>query len=33
MFQVWDGNVFLFYCRGDETGLYDEQGFQVVEEN
>ena len=30
MFQVWDGDLFLFTCDVDEVDLYAEQGFRVV---
>ena len=32
MYQVWDGDLFLFYCESVETDLYTEQGFTIVEE-
>ena len=32
IFQVWDGDLFLFTCSKYEADLYSEQGFQVVPE-
>lgn len=31
MFEVWDGDLFLFTCEADEADMYAEQGFRVVE--
>ena len=32
MFEIWDGDVFLFYVEsGYEADTYAEQGFRVVE--
>ena len=33
MYQVWDGDLFLFTCTEDEVDLYSEQGFSIVEES
>lgn len=32
MYQVWEGDLFLFYCESDEVDLYVEQGFSIVSE-
>lgn len=29
MYEVWDGDVFLFNVDFDEVDFYDEQGFTV----
>jgi hypothetical protein len=31
MFEVWDGDLFLFTCESIEADLYIEEGFRVVE--
>jgi hypothetical protein len=31
MYQVWDGDLFLFTCDADEVDSYAEQGFSVVD--
>jgi len=31
MYQVWDGDLFLFTCEADEADMYAEEGFRVVE--
>lgn len=33
MYQVWDGDLFLFNCDSEEVDLYNEQGFRVVKES
>jgi len=33
MYQVWDGDLFLFTCDADEADMYSEQGFNVVGDN
>jgi len=30
MYQVWDGEVFLFLCDKNEADIYSDQGFTVV---
>ncbi len=30
MYQVFDDNLFLFYCNKDEVDSYKAQGFRVV---
>jgi hypothetical protein len=32
MYQVWDGDLFLFYCGVTEIDDYMEQGFSIVSE-
>jgi hypothetical protein len=32
MFQVWDGDLFLFYCDEYDADVYSEQGFNIVKE-
>ena len=33
MYQIWDGNLFLFYCKNKlEAMSYGDQGFAVFEE-
>jgi hypothetical protein len=29
MFEIWDGDLFLFTCDAYEVDLYEEQGFTV----
>jgi hypothetical protein len=29
MFQVWDGDLFLFTCEADEVDAYKSEGFSV----
>jgi hypothetical protein len=31
-FQVWDGDMFLFYCDKYDVDSYAEQGYNVVTE-
>ena len=33
MVQVWEGDLFLFYCEAAEADLYAEQGFTLVDES
>jgi hypothetical protein len=30
MFEVWDGDLFLFTCEAVEADIYVEQGFRLV---
>ena len=32
MYQVWDGDLFLFYCGVTEIDEYMEAGFSIVTE-
>jgi hypothetical protein len=32
MYQVWDGDLFLFYCSVTEVELYIDDGFSVISE-
>jgi hypothetical protein len=32
MIQVWDGDLFLFYCEQCDADLYQEQGFSLETE-
>jgi hypothetical protein len=32
MVQVWDNDLFLFYCDELEADLYADQGFNIVKE-
>ena len=29
MFQVWDGDLFLFTCIAEEADMYSEEGYTV----
>ena len=31
MFEVWDGDLFLFTCDEYEVDLYSEQGFKILD--
>jgi hypothetical protein len=31
MFQVWDGDLFLFNCVAEEADMYSEEGYTVVQ--
>lgn len=33
MYQVWDGDQYLFNCDEDEADIYSEQGFELVKES
>lgn len=32
MCQVWEGDLFLFYCYPDQALVYAEQGYRIVDE-
>jgi hypothetical protein len=31
MFQVWNGNLFLFTCIAEEADMYRQEGYTVVQ--
>lgn len=31
MYEVWDGDLFLFTCEASEADIYTEQGFSVLD--
>jgi hypothetical protein len=33
LYQVWDGDLFLFYCDKYDADLYSEQGYSIVNES
>ena len=33
MYQVWEGDLFLFNCIPEEADMYTEEGYTVIQVN